>query len=119
MKIDKRKMAIAAAFLAILGGVYLMMVRPVKVTHQTANEARQSRRQSRRQQRRSSEAAVCRRKGCVDIPSPDVTLTPPTSIFPQPPPSSLKPVLTGLLDRQGPPPAAYAGTAVRGFVVKA
>jgi hypothetical protein len=118
MKIDKRTVAIIAAFLAILGGVYLMMVRPVKVTRQTNNQARQARRQARQQQRRSSDAAVCRRKACADIPSSDVTLTPPTSIFPQPPVSSLKPVLTGLLDRQGPPPAAYEGTAVRGFVVK-
>lgn len=118
MKIDKRTVAIVAAFLAILGGLYLLMVRPVKVTRQANNPTRQARRQSRLQQRRSSEAAVCRRKGCTDIVSPDVTLTPPTSIFPQPSLSSLKPVLTGLLDRQGPPPAAYSGTAVRGFVVK-
>jgi len=70
MKIDKRTVAIVAAFLAILGGVYLMMVRPVKVTRQTNNQARQSRRQARLQQRRSSEAAVCRRKGCTDISAP-------------------------------------------------
>jgi hypothetical protein len=119
MTIDKRKAAIVAAGLAILGGLFLLMVRPGKVSQQTGNQARQARRQARLQGRQGGSAnAVCARKACEGIPSPDVTLTPPTSIFPQPPVASLKPVLAGLLDRQGVPPADYAGAAVRGFVVK-
>ena len=120
MKIDMRKAAIVAAGLAILGGLFLLMVRPAKVTHTTNNQARQSRRQARLQARgRGGNATpICRRKSCDDVAAPDVTLTPPASLFPQPAPESLKPVLKGLLDRQGPPPADYAGPAVRGFVVK-
>jgi hypothetical protein len=120
VKFDKRKAAIVAAGLAILGGLFLVMVRPAKVTHQTNNQARQTRRQARLQARGKggSADAICKRKNCPGVTSPDVSLTPPTSIFPQPPPGSLKPVLKGLLDRQGEPSAEYAGAAVRGFVVK-
>ncbi|MBV9665540.1 MAG: hypothetical protein JOZ37_16345 [Actinobacteria bacterium] len=119
MKLDKRTAAVGLAVLAILGGLYLLMFRPVKVTREQNNQARQTRRQARIQSRQQSSAnAVCRRKSCEDIASPNVTLTPPTSIFPQPPASQVKPELTGLLDRQGAPQPAYAGTAVRGFVVK-
>lgn len=119
MNLDKRTVAIGLAVLAILGGVYLLMFRPVKITREQNNQARVARRQARVQSRqRSSADAVCKRKQCEDVAAPNVTLTPPTSIFPQPPASEIKPELTGLLDRQEAPPAAYAGTAVRGFVVK-
>lgn len=52
-------------------------------------------------------------------PAPDITAVAPA---PAPAPGSrdtLKPVLHGLLDRQGPPPAEFVGTATHGWVVQA
>jgi hypothetical protein len=53
---------------------------------------------------------------CAPQPSPQVTSSPTPSVQPTLQPASLKPVLAGLLDRNGPPPAAYL-PVMGGFVV--
>ena len=59
--------------------------------------------------------------GCGSSPksifSPSASAAPPGSTAtPSPAPSDLKPVLKGLLDRSGPPPAAYV-PSLAGYVV--
>jgi len=69
--------------------------------------------------RTARQAARCQRRGtCPSVPDtepPPPAASPPTTATSEP----LKPVLQGLLDRDGQPPAPFVGTAVRGWVVKA
>ncbi len=51
-----------------------------------------------------------------DFPTVTATPSPATSALPSPAPNNLKPPLTGLLDRNGVPPASYLG-ALGGYVV--
>jgi len=77
-------------------------------------------RQAERQARQAArKAAKCQRRGtCPSVP--DLGGSPaPSSPVTTAPSGPLKPVLQGLLDRDGEPPAQYVGTAVRGWVVKA
>jgi hypothetical protein len=53
---------------------------------------------------------------CAPQPTPQVTSSPTPSEQPTPSPASLKHALGGLLDREGPPPAAYL-SVMGGFVV--
>ena len=76
-------------------------------------------RQAERDARRTArEAARCQRRGTCPSTLDTGTLPPP-SPGTTAPSGPLKPVLKGLLDREGQPPAPYLGTAVRGWVVKA
>jgi len=75
-------------------------------------QAQRAARQAARQ------AARCQRRGtCPSVP--DTGLGPAASPGTTAPSGPLKPVLQGLLDRDGQPAPAYVGTAVRGWVVKA
>ena len=75
-------------------------------------------RQAERDARRAArQAAKCQRRAtCPSVPDLPTVPSSPVSTAPSGP---LKPVLQGLLDRDGQPPAPYVGTAVRGWVVKA
>ena len=75
-------------------------------------------RQADRAARRAArQAARCQRRGtCPSVPDLSTIPSSPVSTAPSGP---LKPVLQGLLDRDGQPPQQYVGTAVRGWVVKA
>src|SRR5450759_467196 len=54
---------------------------------------------------------------CGNTPTgPTRSTSPPPSVSPSPSPLDLKPVLAGLLDRNGMPPAAYLGS-LAGYVV--
>jgi len=74
---------------------------------QAARAARQAARQATRCQRRGT---------CPSTPDTDLAPSTPETTAPSGP---LKPVLQGLLDRDGQPPAGYIPTAVSGWVVKA
>jgi len=83
----------------------------------TTTADRQAERQARRAARQASR---CQRRGtCPSVPEagslPSGAASPGTTA----PSGPLKPVLQGLLDRDGEPPPQYIGTAVRGWVVKA
>ncbi|MBV8979607.1 MAG: hypothetical protein JO086_01785, partial [Acidimicrobiia bacterium] len=73
---------------------------------EAARAARRAARQATRCQRRAT---------CPSVPDTAVPASPGTTA----PSGPLKPVLQGLLDRDGEPPAGYVPTAVRGWVVKA
>ncbi len=82
----------------------------------TSNTApdRQGQRAARQAAR---EVRRCQRRGtCPSTPDLGTTPASPTTTAPSGP---LKPVLQGLLDRDGEPQGPYLGTAVRGWVVKA
>jgi hypothetical protein len=74
-------------------------------------------RQADRNARRAARQATrCQRKGtCPSVPDTNLGAVSPGTTAPSGP---LKPVLQGLLDRDGQPPAQYVNTAVRGWVVK-
>src|SRR5205823_4850741 len=78
-------------------------------------------RQAERATRRAARQTYrCQRRGtCASVP--DAGSLPPAGSSPgtTTPSGPLKPVLQGLLDRDGQPPPQYVGTAVRGWVVKA
>jgi hypothetical protein len=76
-------------------------------------------RQAERQARQAARQATrCQRRGTCPSTPDTVDLTPPSSPGTTAPSGPLKPVLQGLLDRDGQPPPQYIGTAVRGWVVK-
>ncbi|MBV9042285.1 MAG: hypothetical protein JOZ68_14860, partial [Acidimicrobiia bacterium] len=71
---------------------------------------------ARAARRAARQAARCQRHGtCPSVPDTGVPSSPGSTA----PSGPLKPVLQGLLDRDGEPPAGYVPTAVRGWVVKA
>lgn len=72
---------------------------------------------ARNARRAAREATRCQRRGtCPSVPDTGVAQASPGTTAPSGP---LKPVLQGLLDRDGQPPSQYVDTAVRGWVVKA
>jgi len=71
---------------------------------------------ARNARRAARQATRCQRRGTC--PSTPDTGSAPASPGTTAPSGPLKPVLQGLLDRDGEPPAQYVGTAVRGWVVK-
>jgi hypothetical protein len=75
-------------------------------------------RQSERAARQAArQASRCQRRGtCPSVPDTGLT---PSSTNTTAPSGPLKPVLQGLLDRDGQPPPGYIPTALRGWVVKA
>jgi hypothetical protein len=75
-------------------------------------------RQSERAARQAArQASRCQRRGtCPSVPDTGLT---PSSTNTTAPSGPLKPVLQGLLDRDGQPPLGYIPTALRGWVVKA
>jgi hypothetical protein len=117
MNVDKRKAGIVAAGLVILGGLFVLTVSPSTIQRGLNSRTRGTGRQARQAARanRIPTETVCRRRKCPSLFSPPTTF----EAVPQPPLASLKPVLHGLVDRDGPPSAGFAGVAVRGFVVKA
>ncbi|MBV9411865.1 MAG: hypothetical protein JO148_09725 [Acidimicrobiia bacterium] len=80
---------------------------PTIADRQAARAARQAARQATRCQRRGT---------CPSTPDTGVAPSTPNVTAPSGP---LKPVLQGLLDRDGQPPAGYIPSAVNGWVVKA
>jgi hypothetical protein len=74
---------------------------------QAARAARQAAREAQRCQRRGT---------CASVPDAAAAPASPGTTAPSEP---LKPVLQGLLDRDGEPSSGYLGGAVRGWVVKA
>jgi hypothetical protein len=77
-------------------------------------------RQAERAARQAArKAARCQRRATCPSTPDTGALTPPSSPGTTAPSGPLKPVLKGLLDRDGQPPAQYVGPAVRGWVVKA